>query len=97
MTDYVRLTREAARIDRRYGDPQLRVAAFDAAVAYLLGDVTLEGLGEDNARAQAANQAASAAALQVAYMAVDDGMTEAQAAAAAHIDRFTLRRALNQS
>jgi hypothetical protein len=94
-----RLHREAQRIYSRYPDPddqELRDAALSAAVQWLLGDITLERAREELVSARIAAARASAAAQQVAVMAHGDGMPESRAAAAAGIDRMTLRRALGK-
>lgn len=97
-----RLGREADRIAARWpetpeeplGDVADREAALTAACQYLLGETTLEQVAAELFRARLVESRASAAAQQVAAMAVDDGMPQTEAARRAGIDRMTVRAML---
>lgn len=94
-----RAHREAVRIHERYPDPDdstERDAALSAATQYLLGEVSPAGVGDELRRARANEQESRAAAQQVAVMAVEDGMSEAEAARLVGLDRMTVRKALGK-
>lgn len=94
-----RLEREAERINTRWPDPDdqfSRDAALSAAHQLIVGETSLREVREQLVATRMAEIAASAAAQQVAAMAVDDGMSEVQAADQAGIDRMTLRRMLGK-
>lgn len=77
--DLERFGREWSAIDERYPEPKdapLRDAARRAAVEYLLFTFDAPEAGRRLAEARAQEQAASAAARQVAVMAFADGDTE---------------------
>ncbi len=82
-------------VGERYPDEDdidRRAAALSAAVQYLLGEITIDAAGLDREESRGVALGASAAAQQVALMAVEDGMPEAEAARRARIDRRWLRR-----
>lgn len=95
-----RLDAEYDAICERIGeDPDLvaeREAALSAAVQYLLGETDVDAAGARRAATQVAAAEASLAAQQVARMAVQDGMSEAEAARRAHLDRMTVRKVLGK-
>jgi hypothetical protein len=86
-----RLLCEADRIAARYPDPdeqEERDTAFATAVAYVLGDDTLESVGQ---RVQAGRRAL-VEARHIAVMAIKDGATEAGVARGLGVDRMTVRK-----
>ena len=88
-----------AAIERIGDDPDDqddRDAALSAIVQYLLGDTTLDQAGAERERTQAAARAASIAAQTMARLAVQDGVSEVQAARRAGLTRMTVRRALGK-
>lgn len=94
-----RMRAESARIHERYPDPDeqdLRDAAMNSAVQYLLDETTIDDAGRALALARLEQDRAMAAAQQMAAMAVEDGMSEYQAAERACIDRMTVRKALGK-
>jgi hypothetical protein len=94
-----RVHREAVRIWARYPDQDdavEREAALSATTQYLLGETTIDDAGESLLRARIDAAGALAAAQQIAVMCVADGMTEAEAARRAGIDRMTVRKALGK-
>lgn len=94
-----RLADEDERIDARYPDPDeadLREAALSAAVQYLLGETTVDDAGRRLGHARWEAAMAVAVSQQLAAMAVADGTSEVKAAAAAGIDRMTLRKTLGK-
>jgi hypothetical protein len=94
-----RMQQAADRIDDRYPDPddeQEREAARIAACQYLLGETTIDDVRESLLRARLQVGEALAAAQQIAVLCVADGMTEAEAARRAGIDRMTIRKALGK-
>lgn len=101
LTDeqFDRLFREAKTIEARWPDPgdsDLRGAALSAAVQLMLGETSLDQAREQLVAARIAARRASVVAQQLATMAVGDGVPESHAAAAAGIDRMTLRKALGK-
>jgi hypothetical protein len=87
------------RIWARYPDPDdsmERDAALSAATQYLLGETTIDDAGESLLRARIRASEALAAAQQIAVMAVEDGMAEAEAARLVGLDRMTVRKALGK-
>lgn len=79
----------------RYPDPDAqaeRDAALSAALQYLLGETTPADAGRTLDRARAAELAATAAARQVAIMAIDDGASENALYADLRVTRRTLRK-----
>lgn len=95
-----RFLAEAEEATARIGDdPDLaaeREAAWSAIVAYLLGDLTIEQAGRERLRTVEAERHASLAAQQIARLAVQDGMPEAEAARRSGLTRMTVRRALGK-
>ena len=88
-----RLHQEAQEIHARYpGDAADREAALIAAVQYLLGELTLEEAGKRRRETRAAERHARVQAIQVAYMAEEDGMPTAAAAREVGLDRHVLIR-----
>jgi hypothetical protein len=86
-----RLLAEADRIAERYPDPddqEERDTAFAVAVAYVLGDDTLDSVG----RRVRAGRRALIEARQIAVMAIEDGASEASAARDLGVDRMTIRK-----
>jgi DNA invertase Pin-like site-specific DNA recombinase len=63
---------------------------------YLLGETTIADAGESLLRARVRAAEALAAVQQIAVMCVADGMSEAEAARRAGIDRMTVRKALGK-
>lgn len=94
-----RFARVWDEIGQRYpdsDDQDLREAVLSAAVQYLLGDLTVDQAGQERSATLAAERRASAVAQQVAMMAVEDEVPEAQAARRAGIDRMWLRKLLGK-
>jgi GH24 family phage-related lysozyme (muramidase) len=94
-----RMQQAADRIDDRYPDPddeQEREAARIAACQYLLGETTIDDARESLLRVRVRAGEALAAAQQIAVMCVADGVSEAEAARRAGIDRMTVRKALGK-
>jgi hypothetical protein len=94
-----RVQREAERIEARYpgeGYEMEREAALTAVTQYLLGEASPAGVGDELATARLGEMQARARAQQVAVMAVQDGMSEAEAARQVGLDRMTVRKALGK-
>lgn len=94
-----RFARAWVEVEDRYpgeDDADRRHAALSAAVQYLLGEVTIDEVGDHRAATRRSALEASAEAQQVALMAVEDGVPEAQAAKRAQVDRKWLRRLLGK-
>jgi len=90
-----RFARAWDEVGKRYSDRNdagRRDAALIAAVQYLLGEMTIDRAGAEREATRDAAALASAAAQQMAVMAVEDGMSEVEAARRARIDRRWLRR-----
>lgn len=89
------LHREAERIEERYPDPDeqdLRDAALSAATQYLLGETSIDDAGRELTDIRMKEARAYAAAYQIATLAAEAGMPEAEVARRAGIDRMTVRR-----
>lgn len=95
-----RFDREVDAIHERIGDDpddqDDRDAALSATVQYLLGDLTIDDAGHARTRTRDAARAALLAAQQTARMAVQDGMTESDAARRASIDRMVVRKVMGK-
>lgn len=94
-----RIRDESDRIAERYPDPDeqdLRDAAMNASVQYLLNETTVEDAGRALTAARLELGRAMAASKQLAAMAVADQMSEVRAADAACIDRMTLLKVLGK-
>lgn len=92
-----RIHAEAEDIARRWPGPDYaaeREAAFDATVAWILGETSPVQVGADLLEARERAARALAAARQTARMAVLGGAPEATTARDAGIDRMTLQRDL---
>lgn len=86
-------------VDERYpgeGDEDIAAEVLSTAVQYLLAEVTIDEAGAKRAATRTESLRASAAAQQIAIMAVEDGMSEAEAARRAKIDRMWLRKRLGK-
>lgn len=91
-----RFARIWGEVQDRYPDRDddgLRDAVLSAAVQYLLGECTLDTAAAGLASARAAVHEHLETAKQVALMAIEDGMTEKDAAKRIGLNRLTLRRA----
>lgn len=89
-----RLAEEQKRIADRFPHPDehaQREACMSAAVQYLLGETTIDDAGRARTEAYWIAECARYAAATIAAMAVDDGMTETEAAKRARVDRMTIR------
>lgn len=94
-----RLGSEAQTILDAHPDPDSqddRDACLSAVVQYLLGETTIDDAGQERARTRDAARAASLVAQTIARLAVQDGMSEVEAASRAHLDRMTVRKALGK-
>lgn len=101
LTDeqYNRLLDESIAIAARYPDPDDADDAQDAlgaAVRYALGETDPQRAGAALTDARSEARSALVAAQQVARMAVQDGMSEVQAAQTCGIDRMTVRKVLGK-
>lgn len=86
-------------IMERYPDPGDQAeyqAALSAVVQHLLGETTLEDAQRTLIDARTREREAYATALQIAVMAVADGIPKATAARRAGIDRMSLLKALGE-
>lgn len=89
-----RLAAESDRIDEIYPEPgnaDRRQHALTAATQYLLGETDTHRAGQALAQARGAAAEAAEFARQVVIMAVEDGMSEYEAARQANVDRMTIR------
>lgn len=89
------LHRESDRIGERYPDPDdqdLRDAALSAATQYLLGETSIDDVGRELTEIRLREARAYAAAYQIATLAAEAGMPEAEVARRVGIDRMTVRR-----
>lgn len=94
-----RFHRESAVIVARYPSEDYmeeQQVALTAALRYILGETDLDTAGREREATQAAAVTAFVSAQQVARMAVQDGMTEAEAARRGSLDRMTVRKALGK-
>lgn len=94
-----RVADEAHRIGDRYPHPDDHhryEAALSATVQYLLGETTPEDANRALINARRRQDAAYAAAEQIAVMLTRDGTAKAAAARAAGIDRMSLLKALGE-
>jgi hypothetical protein len=73
-----------------------RLAAFSAAVQYVMGDLDVDSAGENLLIARLETVEAMAAARQVAVMAAADGEAEASIARKLGVDRMTVRKWLGK-
>ncbi|NED65880.1 hypothetical protein G3I15_33640 [Streptomyces sp. SID10244] len=90
---------EAETIMTRYPDldDQSEIdAALSAVVQYLLGETTIDQAGEARRATRDAERLALVTAQQIARLATQDGMAEAEAARRAGIDRMVVRRLLGK-
>lgn len=86
-------------LDEQYpdeDDQDIRNEVLGAAVQYLLDETTIDEAGAKRAATRAESLRASAAAQQIALMAIEDGMSETEAARRANIDRMWLRKRLGK-
>ncbi|GAA2360720.1 hypothetical protein Cme02nite_37990 [Catellatospora methionotrophica] len=94
-----RVAEENDRIHARYADPDQEdehQAALNAAVEYLLGEVTIDDAGASYAAARREAARLLVPARQIAAMASADGMPDAQAARRSGVDRMTLLKDLGK-
>ena len=94
-----RFDAEAPEILAMWPDPDdqaERDAALSALVQYLLGETSPTEAGYQLTRARIALAEALAAAKVLARFAVQDGMSEVQAAAQVGLDRMTVRKVLGK-
>lgn len=82
--------------DDRRDNPNKVDAILSAAVQYLLGETSIDTAGAERAATRESSFLASAAAQQIALMAIEDGMSETEAARRANIDRMWLRKRLGK-
>lgn len=73
-----------------------RTTVLSAAVQYLLGETTIEEAGRRRAASRAAARRASIAAQQIALMAIEDDMSESEAARWSTVSRMWLRKRLGK-
>lgn len=92
---FERVWNDIADDDRR-DNPERVEAVLSAAVQYLLGETSIDEAGAQRAATRTSSFIASAAAQQIAIMAVEDGMSETEAARRASIDRMWLRKRLGK-
>lgn len=102
LTDeqYERMMEESDAIEARYPDSteeEEATAALSATLQYILGETTVEEVGQALIRARLAEAEAFSAAQQVARLAVLDGAQKVQTANVAGVDRKSLYRALGAS
>lgn len=93
------LARAAAAIDERWPDPDdadTRIQALSAATEVILGDDTLEVIGQAHARALADYLEAQAALTGAIIASALDGEAETRLAARAGVTRPTVRKALRK-
>jgi hypothetical protein len=85
-------------VEERYADDDedTRSEVLTAAVQYLLNETTIDKAGARRLATRTESLRASAAAQQIALMAIEDGMSETEAARRASIDRMWLRKRLGK-
>lgn len=93
------LLRASDEIDALYPDDDdldeyadERLAAFSAAVQYVMGDLDAASAGDNLLMARSASASAMAAARQIALMATANGAQEAPLARQLGVDRMTIRK-----
>lgn len=102
MTDDQRERFDAAvdeameRIGDDPDDQDERDAAMSVICQYVLGEVTLDEVGERRTHTQRAEREASIQAQALAVLAVGDGVPEAEVARRVRLDRMTVRKALGK-
>jgi len=86
-------------IDEQYpdeGDQDIRAEVLSAAVQYLLEETAIDEAGAKRTATRMESLRASAAAQQIALMAIEDGMSETEAARRSGVDRMWLRKRLGK-
>lgn len=92
---------EAERISALYGDAagsaEDRAAVLSTLLRYIRGEISVDAAGRQRRETAEAARSALVSAQLVARLAVQDGMSEAEAARRTGVDRMTVRKALGKA
>lgn len=96
-----RFTIEAERVSALFGEapvsPEQRAAVLSTLLRYIRGEISVDTAGQERRETADAARSALISAQLVARLAVQDGMSEAEAARRTGVDRMTVRKALGKA